>query len=465
MWHYSFYKPNGINKSNRETKKTRVMLVNDMKRLCNIFITALIVAFVGSAPLHAEEEGTIVDSVEVHFKQSRIELLPDYGTNKQSMARIADSLRASYSDSMCWKLRSVHIMGAASPEGSVEFNRWLSERRAEAIFSYFTETFKFSAPDSLKTTEFRGRDWGGLLLLVKNDPEVPYKEDVIDLIQQIVDAKGGKVNGKDPLWLLKSLHKSVPYQYLYKNLFPTLRASKVLLTYDRVVNYEYRPVMKTSAALVFLDSIPIYDMAPERKFEYTYRKIKFPKPFYMSLRTNMLYDAGLVPNIGADFYLGKNWSVSGFWTYSWWKSDGPHWYWRTYGGDIAIRKWFGSAAKEKPLTGHHIGLYFQALTYDFEWGGRGYIAGVPGGTMWDKCNLGGGIEYGYSLPIKRRLNLDFTIAVGYLAGECQEYIPDDGCYVWQKTVDRKWFGPTKAEVSLVWLIGYGNYNKKKGGKK
>ena len=91
------------------------MLVTKMKHLCNIFITALIVAFVGSAPLHAEEEGTIVDSVEVHFKQSRIELLPDYGTNKQSMARIADSLRASYSDSMCWKLRSVHIMGAASP--------------------------------------------------------------------------------------------------------------------------------------------------------------------------------------------------------------------------------------------------------------------------------------------------------------------------------------------------------------
>ncbi|MCD8273384.1 MAG: DUF3575 domain-containing protein, partial [Alistipes sp.] len=26
-----------------------------------------------------------------------------------------------------------------------------------------------------------------------------------------------------------------------------------------------------------------------------------------------------------------------------------------------------------------------------------------------------------------------------------------------------WFGPTKAEISLVWLLGRGNYNEKKGG--
>nr|WP_147351517.1 DUF3575 domain-containing protein [Bacteroides caccae] len=29
---------------------------------------------------------------------------------------------------------------------------------------------------------------------------------------------------------------------------------------------------------------------------------------------------------------------------------------------------------------------------------------------------------------------------------------------------RRWFGPTKAGISLVWLIGRGNYNEKKGGR-
>ena len=42
-------------------------------------------------------------------------------------------------------------------------------------------------------------------------------------------------------------------------------------------------------------------------------------PFYMDVKTNMLYDALLVPNIGVEFYVGKNWSLAGNWMYAWWK--------------------------------------------------------------------------------------------------------------------------------------------------
>ena len=61
--------------------------------------------------------------------------------------------------------------------------------------------------------------------------------------------------------------------------------------------------------------------------------------------------------------------------------------------------------------------------------------------------------------------MDFTVGIGYLGGEYKEYLPIDNCYVWQATKHRHWFGPTKAEVSLVWLLGRGNYNEKKGGKR
>ncbi len=107
----------------------------------------------------------------------------------------------------------------------------------------------------------------------------------------------------------------------------------------------------------------------------------------------------------------------------------------------------------------------QLLTYDFETGGRGYIGGKPGGSLWDKANWGAGVEYGYSLPVGRRLNLDFTVGAGYLGGEYWEYISLEDCYVWQATKRLRWFGPTKAEVSLVWLIGRGNYNNRKGGRR
>lgn len=182
-----------------------------------------------------------------------------------------------------------------------------------------------------------------------------------------------------------------------------------------------------------------------------------PKPFYMAAKSNMLYDLALVPNGGVEFYLGKNFSVAGNWMYSWWKSDKVYWYWRTYGGDVAVRYWFGKPSKEKPLQGHHAGLYGQLITYDFEVGGRGFLA--------DRWSWTVGLEYGYSLPIASRLNIDFTIGAGYHTGQFYEYLPIDGHYVWQATKNRRYLGPTKAEISLVWLLGRGNENAGKGGKK
>ncbi len=194
------------------------------------------------------------------------------------------------------------------------------------------------------------------------------------------------------------------------------------------------------------------------------RTQKAIKSFNMGLKTNLLYDILLVPNIGLEFYISKGWTIGGNWMYAWWSNDKRHRFWRIYGGDINVRKYFGRRAIEKPLTGHHIGVYGQILTYDFEIGGRGYMGGRANGTLWNEGNYGAGIEYGYSLPVNRRINLDFSIGIGYLGGSYNEYIPKEGFYLWEKKVHLHWFGPTKAEVSFVWLLGRNNYNVKKGGK-
>ena len=77
------------------------------------------------------------------------------------------------------------------------------------------------------------------------------------------------------------------------------------------------------------------------------------------------------------------------------------------------------------------------------------MGGKPGGTLWEKMNYAVGLEYGYSLPVARRLNLDFVIGLGYWGGEYHTYDPVDDHYVWKETRQRHWFGPTKAEISLV----------------
>lgn len=163
------------------------------------------------------------------------------------------------------------------------------------------------------------------------------------------------------------------------------------------------------------------------------------------VKTNLLLDAAAVPNLGIAFNLGKNISLGATGWLAWWDNDAKHRFWRTYGAEVEASKYLGKRAAQQTFSGHHVGLYGQALVYDFAWGGRGYQS--------DTWSYGGGLSYGYSLPIAEQLNLDFTIGIGYLGGQYKEYTPQDDHYVWDKTKMRHWFGPTKAEVSLIWILG------------
>jgi len=191
------------------------------------------------------------------------------------------------------------------------------------------------------------------------------------------------------------------------------------------------------------------------------------EPFFLSVRSNMLFDLLALPNVGAEFYLGKDFTAGINWLYGWWNNNSLHRYWRAYGGEIFGRWWFGAVARSKPLTGHHAGVYGQAFIYDFEWGGEGQMGGKPGCGFFDKTQFGIGVEYGYSLPVGRRINIDFTIGVGYIGGTYIKYKPIDNHYVYGSTHRRNYFGPTKVEVSFVWLIGYSKFNplKTKGGER
>lgn len=183
---------------------------------------------------------------------------------------------------------------------------------------------------------------------------------------------------------------------------------------------------------------------------------EYKRVFPLALKTNLLYDALTIANLGIEFRVAPNWSLGLEWMYAWWSSDKHHRYWQGYGGYLTARYYFSPRPRihgttpNRPLyTGHHVGAYALGMTYDVEWGGKGYQA--------SRFGYGCGLEYGYTLPIARQLCLDFLIGVGFQDGEYKVYEPMDGHYVWQSTHKRRWFGPTRAEVSLIWQP------KRKGG--
>ena len=456
------------------------------------FIMFLLAAF-DSVALQNEDSAescrvTMTDTTMVHFRLSGSEL--DFGrdNNGVKLERLKQTLREMSTADTSLIISSLRIIGSASPEGSEKYNRLLSEKRANAVYDYLTEFI--SLPDTITNFEYLGRNWKGLYDLVASDPAVPSHSEVLALLRKAVTNSGLSTSESNRLlYQLKKLRGGEAYTYMYRQLFPALRSSYIYVVCEKRANLELDskvleatdPVSSQSAdsivsvseederadaaqtAATDLDA----SMASSTLFADESSSIEagtdVRKPFYMDLSTNMLYDIAAVPNIEAEFYVGKNISVYGNWMYGWWDNDARHRYWRIYGGELGARWWFGRKAEAKPLTGHHIGIYGGMLTFDFEWGGTGYMGGQPGGTLWDRSLVNAGIEYGYSLPVSNRLNIDFSIGLGFLSGNYIKYFPFDNDYYRQKEYKMRFFGPTKLEVSLVWLIGRGNYNKRKGG--
>lgn len=389
-----------------------------------------VAAFLAFGGLEASAQQTEVsDSAVIHFPQSHSGVSLSMSGNRDELNRISNFINRYSMPESGYMLRSVRVIGGASPEGSVSINERLSRGRAEGIFDYLFNGE--TVPDSVASFVFIGRDWRGLHKLVTGDKNVPYRTDVLALIEDILSDGTASPEASDRgLARLRLMHHGVPYRYLYARHFPELRASKLLV--------EYVPVPVVNEPV---DTVPIVErieFVDSLEVDTTLMQVQSApcpcKPFYMDLKTNMLYDALALPSVGAEFYVGKNWSVGINWTYGWWSKDNRHRYWRAYGGDLNVRRWFGQSAEEKPLTGHHVGLYAGVVTYDFEFGSKGYMGGLPRRTLWDRCNYVAGVEYGYSLPIARRLNIDFTIGIGYLGGKYLEYKPQGKGYMWLRTM-------------------------------
>ena len=100
--------------------------------------------------------------------------------------------------------------------------------------------------------------------------------------------------------------------------------------------------------------------------------------------------------------------------------------------------------KRDRLTGHFIGVYAESGKWDFQ-------------RRRDICYQGehwsAGLSYGYAMPIAKRLNLEFSLSVGCASIPHRNYYAteDYDLLIHNPEKDGRtfYFGPTKAQVSLV----------------
>ena len=409
---------------------------------------------------------SIQDSLRttIYFRPGYSLLELSYRDNAANMKALTQGIQ-TIKGNPCVQLQHIRILSAASPEGNSTLNKRVAKRRGERLRDYLKETLVL--PDSIFTVSSAGEDWQGLASLIAKE-KTPWRNKALQIIRHTpewVTRNGKVVDGRKRQ--LQNLDGGKAWKYMLDNHFYTLRTGAVVVCEVKTLAAESTP----SAAEASLEqarqesasqqpaslspSSPPFPAIPSQVHPSSESQAP-PSSSYFALKSNLLYDALLVPNLSLEASIGSGWTLGAGGMLAWWSKDAKHRYWRIYGGDLEIRKYFGTLSKSKPLQGHHLGIYGDFLTYDFEFGAKGYQS---------KATYAAGIKYGYSHPIANRLNLDFALGIGYLHSNYKTYVPRDGCYVYQETKKRKWLGPTQAEISLVWLLGKGNTNKKKGGKK
>ena len=421
---------------------------------------------------------SIQDSLRttIYFRPGYSLLELSYRDNAANMKALTQGIQ-TIKGNPCVQLQHIRILSAASPEGNSALNKRVAKRRGERLRDYLKETLVL--PDSIFTVSSAGEDWQGLASLIARE-KTPWRNKALQIIRHTpewVTRNGKVVDGRKRQ--LQNLDGGKAWKYMLDNHFYTLRTGAVVVCEVKTLADEvhadrthaeahegshadfadYADESKLSAAEARPEpASPSPSSPPFPAIPSQVNPEQEPPPgaSYFALKSNLLYDALLIPNLSLEASIGSGWTLGAGGMLAWWSKDAKHRYWRIYGGDLEIRKYFGALSKSKPLQGHHLGIYGDFLTYDFEFGAKGYQS---------KATYAAGIKYGYSHPIANRLNLDFALGIGYLHSNYKTYVPRDGCYVYQETKKQKWLGPTQAEISLVWLLGKGNTNKKKGGKK
>lgn len=164
----------------------------------------------------------------------------------------------------------------------------------------------------------------------------------------------------------------------------------------------------------------------------------------VALKNNMIYDLALAPNVEVEFSTGKRWSLNTEYKCPWWLNSRNGFCYQLLSGGVEARLWLGNRKKRDCLTGHFLGVYAEGGVYDFQFDkDKGYRGNYYAAS---------GLTYGYSHQLARHLALEFSLGIGYLATEYRKYTTYEGDLIWTSSGRYHFMGPTKAKISLVWLI-------------
>lgn len=383
-------------------------------------------------------DSSVVMNFRIFYPVNQTQLFEDYMDNAESFYRIRKYLEKSS------RIDSITIYSYASPEGSYAGNKRLAAERGKAAKQFLLGLFpqERQLPESLVKLDPTAENWAGLRDKVQYEYTLSDKDQVLAILDRTdISDERRKV-------LLKRLNGGKSWRYMVKEIMPRLRYATWISVWQRIevdrmispasrVGYDYPEMPKP-----ILKPLPV--LPPELPEE---GEIK------LALKTNLLYDAVSWLNFAIEVPIGNRFSALYYHQFPWWRwgESNNEFCMRFLSIGAEGRYWF----QPTPLKGHFGGVYVESGKYDFQ-------------RKRDICYQGehwsAGLSYGYAMPIGKRLNLEFSLSAGYASIAYRGYTPStDYENLWrdpEKVGRWHYFGPTKAQVSLVFPF---SIKYKKGG--
>lgn len=432
---------------------------------CVLFFTLLSHSYAGQQ-VETDVSGK---PLMLYFRFDKALVDSGYMDNRRTLRHIDEILTDHHY--LCERIDSINIFSFASPDGNRAYNERLARQRSVAVKGFLV--WKYPHLDQYRIhPRPQGENWQELRRLIAGDKHLPNREEVLQIIDRIPDADRCKA-------LLRKLDGGRSYRYIEENLLRYLRNAAVCMVWirpdslpalhpaafihpdsmktktatricpphesgnDNLISCGQESSKETSGKDILPTVIPSRQESPSGASGTASRH----HPLF-ALKTNLLFDAALMPNVEIEVPIGNRWSVNGEYMFPWWLLDGDKYSLQILTGGLEGRYWLSSRENRmnrEALTGHFIGLYAGGGKYDLQWKENGYQG---------EFFIAAGISYGYARRIARNLHLEFNIGVGMLRTDYRHYHARDNykTLMWQENGKYTWFGPTKVKISLVWLL-------------
>ena len=160
-------------------------------------------------------------SAYINFKVDRYEILENYKSNNTELASIVNSIEKVKDDDDL-TITSITIEGWASPEGTEQHNKILSENRANSLADYVTKKTAIARDDIHAIG--RGEDWINLKTIVEGTT-ILSKDKILEIINSsaTLDQKDQQLNDLVPPTI---------YQRLLGEIYPRLRRNDYRIEYN-----------------------------------------------------------------------------------------------------------------------------------------------------------------------------------------------------------------------------------------